>query len=114
MSGGLVALLDDVATLARMAAASVDDVGAAAGRASAKAAGVVVALATAAAVLSGSSVGAEPAPPAPATTGLPTRIEGGVELAAAVAAHVEERHPHVDVAVHHGGQPRYPLLVSVE
>ena len=40
--------------------------------------------------------------------------EGGVELAAAVAAHVEERHPHVDVAVHHGGQPRYPLLVSVE
>ncbi|GAA1445146.1 DAK2 domain-containing protein [Mycobacterium cookii] len=40
--------------------------------------------------------------------------EGGVELAAAVAAHVEERHPHVDVAVHDGGQPRYPLLVSVE
>ncbi len=42
MSGGLVALLDDVATLARAAAASVDDVGLAAGRASAKAAGVVV------------------------------------------------------------------------
>jgi predicted DNA repair protein MutK len=42
MSGGLFALLDDVALLARMAAASVDDVGAAAGRASAKAAGVVV------------------------------------------------------------------------
>lgn len=42
MSGGLFALLDDVATLARLAAASVDDVGAAAGRASAKAAGVVV------------------------------------------------------------------------
>ncbi|MGB7449556.1 MAG: DUF808 domain-containing protein [Ornithinimicrobium sp.] len=42
MSGGLVALLDDVAVLARLAAASVDDVGAAAGRASAKAAGVVV------------------------------------------------------------------------
>ncbi|KQY55969.1 ABC transporter [Aeromicrobium sp. Root495] len=42
MSGGLVALLDDVAALARLAAASVDDVGAAAGRASAKAAGVVV------------------------------------------------------------------------
>lgn len=42
MSGGLVALLDDVAVLARMAAASVDDVGVAAGRASAKAAGVVV------------------------------------------------------------------------
>ncbi|HEX5984897.1 MAG TPA: DUF808 domain-containing protein [Nocardioides sp.] len=42
MSGGLFALLDDVAALARMAAASVDDVGAAAGRASVKAAGVVV------------------------------------------------------------------------
>jgi predicted DNA repair protein MutK len=42
MAGGLVALLDDVAALAKLAAASVDDVGAAAGRASAKAAGVVV------------------------------------------------------------------------
>ncbi len=42
MAGGLFALLDDVAALARVAAASVDDVGAAAGRASAKAAGVVV------------------------------------------------------------------------
>jgi len=42
VSGGLVALLDDVATLTKLAAASVDDVGAAAGRASAKAAGVVV------------------------------------------------------------------------
>ncbi len=42
MSGGLFALLDDVAALARLAAASVDDVGAAAGRASMKAAGVVV------------------------------------------------------------------------
>ncbi|GAA1729951.1 DUF808 domain-containing protein [Aeromicrobium alkaliterrae] len=42
MAGGLVALLDDVAALARLAAASIDDVGAAAGRASAKAAGVVV------------------------------------------------------------------------
>ena len=40
--------------------------------------------------------------------------EGGVELAARVAARVEERHPTVDVAVHEGGQPRYPLLVSVE
>ncbi len=40
--------------------------------------------------------------------------EGGVELADRVAARVEERHPHVDVAVHYGGQPRYPLLVSVE
>ena len=42
MAGGLFALLDDVAALARIAAASVDDVGAAAARASAKAAGVVV------------------------------------------------------------------------
>ncbi|KHL17047.1 hypothetical protein CLV56_0749 [Mumia flava] len=42
MSAGLAALLDDVAALARLAAASVDDVGAAAGRASAKAAGVIV------------------------------------------------------------------------
>ena len=40
--------------------------------------------------------------------------EGGVELADRVAARVEERHPTVDVAVHDGGQPRYPLLVSVE
>lgn len=42
MSGGLAALLDDIAALARLAAASIDDVGAAAGRASMKAAGVVV------------------------------------------------------------------------
>ena len=42
MAGGLFALLDDVAALTRIAAASVDDVSAAAGRASAKAAGVVV------------------------------------------------------------------------
>ncbi|GAB2589330.1 DUF808 domain-containing protein [Microlunatus antarcticus] len=42
MSGGLAALLDDVAAMARIAAASVDDIGAAAGRASVKAAGVVV------------------------------------------------------------------------
>ena len=42
MSAGLFGLFDDIATLARMASASVDDIGAAAGRASAKAAGVVV------------------------------------------------------------------------
>ncbi|MFQ6170854.1 DUF808 domain-containing protein [Oryzobacter sp. R7] len=42
MAGGLVALLDDIAALAKLAASSIDDVGAAAGRASAKAAGVVV------------------------------------------------------------------------
>ncbi|PZR52649.1 DUF808 domain-containing protein [Xylanimonas oleitrophica] len=42
MSAGLLGLLDDVAAIARMAAASIDDVGAAAGRATAKAAGVVI------------------------------------------------------------------------
>jgi hypothetical protein len=42
MAGGLVALLDDVAALAKLAAASVDDVAAAAGRAGVKAAGVVI------------------------------------------------------------------------
>ncbi len=42
MAGGLVGLLDDVAALAKLAAASIDDVGAAAGRASVKAAGVVI------------------------------------------------------------------------
>jgi uncharacterized protein len=42
MSAGLFGLLDDVAALARLAAASVDDIGAAAGRATANAAGVVI------------------------------------------------------------------------
>ena len=42
MAGGLVGLLDDIAALAKLAAASIDDVGLAAGRASVKAAGVVV------------------------------------------------------------------------
>ena len=42
MPSGLIALLDDVATLTKLAAASVDDVGAAAGRAGVKAAGVVI------------------------------------------------------------------------
>ncbi len=42
MAGGLVGLFDDIAALAKLAAASVDDVGAAASRASAKAAGVVI------------------------------------------------------------------------
>jgi hypothetical protein len=42
MPSGLAALLDDVAAIAKLAAASVDDVGAAAGRAGVKAAGVVV------------------------------------------------------------------------
>jgi predicted DNA repair protein MutK len=42
MSAGLFGLLDDVAAIAKLAAASVDDVGAAAGKATAKAAGVVI------------------------------------------------------------------------
>lgn len=42
MAGGLVGLFDDVAALAKLAAASIDDVGAAAGKAGVKAAGVVV------------------------------------------------------------------------
>ncbi|CAM3543163.1 DUF808 domain-containing protein [Deinococcus frigens] len=42
MSGGLVALLDDVAALAKLAAASIDDIGAAASKAGVKAIGVVV------------------------------------------------------------------------
>jgi len=42
MASGLAALLDDVAAIARLAAASLDDVSAAAGKASVKAAGVVV------------------------------------------------------------------------
>jgi predicted DNA repair protein MutK len=42
LSAGLAALLDDVAVLARAAAASVDDVGVAAAKAGAKAAGVVI------------------------------------------------------------------------
>jgi predicted DNA repair protein MutK len=42
MSSGLLGLFDDVAALAKLAAASLDDIGAAAGRASVKSAGVVV------------------------------------------------------------------------
>lgn len=42
VSAGLFGLLDDVAALARLAAASIDDVGAAAAKATAKASGVVI------------------------------------------------------------------------
>lgn len=42
MPSGLMALLDDVAGIAKLAAASVDDIGAASGKAATKAAGVVV------------------------------------------------------------------------
>ena len=42
MPSGLVALLDDVAMIARISAASLDDIGAAAARAGTKAAGVVI------------------------------------------------------------------------
>ncbi|MGH3583441.1 MAG: DUF808 domain-containing protein [Mycobacterium sp.] len=42
MSAGLFGLFDDIAALARLAAASIDDIGAATGKATAKAAGVVI------------------------------------------------------------------------
>ena len=42
MPGGLVALLDDISVIARVAAASIDDVGLAVGKAGSKAAGVVI------------------------------------------------------------------------
>ena len=42
MPSGLIALLDDVATIAKLAAASLDDVAGAAGKAGSKAAGVVI------------------------------------------------------------------------
>ena len=42
MPSGLAALLDDVAAITKLAAASLDDVGAAAGKAGSKAVGVVV------------------------------------------------------------------------
>lgn len=42
MPGGLTALLDDISVIARMAAASIDDVSVAAGKAGTKAAGVVI------------------------------------------------------------------------
>jgi uncharacterized protein len=42
MASGLAALLDDIATIAKVAAASIDDVALAAGKASTKAAGVVI------------------------------------------------------------------------
>src|SRR5215208_3915538 len=42
MPSGLIALLDDIATIAKLAAASFDDVAGAAGKASTKAAGVVI------------------------------------------------------------------------
>jgi predicted DNA repair protein MutK len=42
MPSGLIALLDDVAGIAKLAAASIDDVGAASGKAASKAAGVVI------------------------------------------------------------------------
>lgn len=58
MAGGLIALLDDVAAIAKLAAASVDDVGVAAARAGTKAAGVVI---DDAAVTPGYVVGLAPA-----------------------------------------------------
>ena len=42
MPAGLIALLDDIATITKLAAASLDDIGAAVGKAGSKAAGVVI------------------------------------------------------------------------
>jgi hypothetical protein len=42
MPSGLIALLDDIATIAKIAAASIDDIGLAVGKAGTKAAGVVI------------------------------------------------------------------------
>ncbi|WP_439614491.1 DUF808 family protein, partial [Reyranella sp.] len=42
MSGGLMALLDDIASLAKMAAASIDDIAGQSAKAGVKAAGVVI------------------------------------------------------------------------
>ena len=42
MAGGLVALLDDIAALAKLAAASLDDVAGASAKAGTKAVGVVI------------------------------------------------------------------------
>ena len=36
------------------------------------------------------------------------------DLADRCEQHLARVHPTVDVVVHHGGQPRYPLLVGVE
>lgn len=58
MAGGLLALLDDVALIARTAAASADDVGALVGKTTAKSAGVVI---DDAAVTPGFLAGASPA-----------------------------------------------------
>lgn len=58
MAGGLLALLDDVALIARTAAASADDVGALVGKTTAKSAGVVI---DDAAVTPGYLEGAKPA-----------------------------------------------------
>ncbi len=79
MAGGLIALLDDVAAIAKLAAASVDDVGVAAARAGTKAAGVVI---DDAAVTPGYVVGLAPARELPiiakiAAGSLPRRVSRG-------------------------------------
>lgn len=45
---------------------------------------------------------------------LMTGADADAGLALTVAAHVAMTHPEVDSRVHHGGQPRYPLLLGVE
>ena len=56
MSSGFFALLDDIAALAKLAAASIDDIGTAAGKATVKAAGVVVEAGVRAAAVRGCSI----------------------------------------------------------
>ena len=103
MAGGLFALLDDVAALARMAAASVDDVGAAAGRATTKAAGAplvptacrVVRADQPCSINGGAASTPTPTPtpmptPTPAPTPTPTPAPGASSLAVA---------PYVDMGL---------------
>ena len=41
-------------------------------------------------------------------------VDAPAGLAAALTDHLAEAWPFVEVQVHHGGQPHYPLLVGVE
>lgn len=45
---------------------------------------------------------------------LVTGLDGCPELPEAVVDHLASTRPEVEVVVHHGGQPRYPLLIGVE
>jgi len=45
---------------------------------------------------------------------LVTGADAPPDLAERLRAHLARRWPFVEVQVHHGGQPRYPLLLGVE